>query len=265
VTGTVLPRFDRVALGEFCDGLRERGVAATLLSHPEDDPASPLTVDALVRIDGEVCEVWAVDHMRLVYEPDLLPAMDDVAESLRTELASLALECDLYLVVSYLPPGRHEKRESGRAGRRAREREREIFVEQMVAAARQAVTTGNDLFLPDGYTTVQLSRTALPGGERVRLMPWTASDSSLEAQVRAGLAEPLRGKLSGQLARPKAAGYPVMLLIDQAQDRDSSHPSHFLASAGTVRPLVEEILAEAPGIVDQVWLRDRSKRLHRLA
>jgi hypothetical protein len=52
-----------------------------------------------------------------------------------------------------------------------------------------------------------------------------------------------------------------MLIIDQVQDPNSEQPSQFLASADTVRPLVEEMLRESPGVVDRVWFRDRNKRL----
>ena len=255
-------RFDRVAVQEFCDALAEQqGVVAAVISHPEDDPASPLTVDALVSVDGAV---WAADHMRLVYERDLIPAVDDVAERLRAELEKLAVEYDRYFVVTYVPPGLAKEREGGRAGRRARTVERDAFVDRVVALGRQAVTTGNDRFLHDGYTTVRFALRPMPDGQRVQLMAWGSNGPWLEAQVHAGLAEPLRGKVSGQLARAKAAGYPVMLIIDQVQDPDSDQPSQFLATAGTVRPLVEAVLQETPGIVDTVWFRDRNKRLHKL-
>lgn len=46
------------------------GADIELLSHPEDDPSGPLTVDALARINNEL---WAIDHMRLAYEPTVVP------------------------------------------------------------------------------------------------------------------------------------------------------------------------------------------------
>jgi hypothetical protein len=77
-------------------------MTAEMVGHPEDDPTCPLNVDALVDIDGVV---WAVDHMRLVYEPDLVPAVDEVGEVLRAALERVAVEYDRYLVVVYVPPG----------------------------------------------------------------------------------------------------------------------------------------------------------------
>lgn len=54
------------------------GADIELLSHPEDDPSDPLTVDALARINSEL---WAIDHMRLAYEPTVVPAGNDAEKT----------------------------------------------------------------------------------------------------------------------------------------------------------------------------------------
>ena len=102
VTDPADQRFDRRAVYEFCEALSaQTGMSVTVLSHPEDEPSHSLNVDALLDIDGEV---WAMDHVRLVYDRQLIPAIDDIEDSLRTALEKLAEEHDGYLIVSYLPP-----------------------------------------------------------------------------------------------------------------------------------------------------------------
>ena len=223
-------RFDRRAIREFCESLSaQTGVTATVLCHPEDDSSSPLTVDALLDISGEV---WAVDHVRLVYDCALIPAVDDIADRLRSALQQLATEHDRYLIVNYLPPGLSSTAsEKGRAGKRAREAERAAFVDKIVGLAMQAVTTGDDRFLHDGLNTVRFALSRPSDGERVHLMAWGSGGTFLDAQVAAGLADALRAKVADQLANAKEAGYRVMLLIDQVQDPASRQPSFFLATA----------------------------------
>jgi hypothetical protein len=47
-------RFDRRAIYEFCEAISaQTRPAARVVSHPEDDPLTSLTVDALLEIDGE--------------------------------------------------------------------------------------------------------------------------------------------------------------------------------------------------------------------
>ncbi len=263
VTDAAGQRFDRRSVYDFCEALSaQTGMSVTVLSHPEDDPSHLLKVDALLDIDGEV---WALDHVRLVYDRQLIPAIDDIEDSLHAALEKLATEHDGYLVVSYLPPGLSPAaRHPGRAGRRARESEKGAFVARIVALAEQALTTGQDRFLHEGITTVRLALQPNPSGQRVDLLAWGSAGPWIEAQVTAGLADSLRSKLSDLLARAKQAGYPVMLLIDQVQDPDSRQPSQFLAGAWSVSPLVDQVMQERPGVLDSVWFRDRKMKLHRL-
>jgi hypothetical protein len=187
-------------------------------------------------------EVWAIDHVRLVYDAGLVPALDDIADDLRTVLERLATEHDRHLIVSYVVPVLSEtERLKARERRRVRNAERQAVIDRVMALATQAVTTGRDRFLHDGYTTVRFAVSTPTDGERVHLYAVTSAGPWLDAQVDEGLANALGSKVNEQLANAKQAGYRVMLLIDQIQDPMSSQPSQFLATTETVRTLVDRV------------------------
>ena len=263
VTDAAGQRFDRRSVYDFCEALSaQAGMSVTVLSHPEDDPSHLLKVDALLDIDGEV---WALDHVRLVYDRQLIPANSTTSKTLSTPPWRSSLNTTADPGASDPPAGSSPAaRHPGRAGRRARESEKGAFVARIVALAEQALTTGQDRFLHEGITTVRLALQPNPSGQRVDLLAWGSAGPWIEAQVTAGLADSLRSKLSDLLARAKQAGYPVMLLIDQVQDPDSRQPSQFLAGAWSVSPLVDQVMQERPGVLDSVWFRDRKMKLHRL-
>lgn len=236
--------FEREAIAELLNELRAQvGADAELISHPEDDLSDPLTVDAVARIDREV---WAIDHMRLTYEPTVVPAGDDAERSLRGRLEWLADRHRCCLSVGVLPPRR----------RAATPAEIDAYYSNIVSRAEAAIASGDDWFERDGFTSVQvLQRGERRDAQSVKIATWLADTASIEDQIVVALESSLVAKLAGQLAAAKCAGYRVMLLIDQVQDSTQRQPSLFLASWWAVKIVVDRIVASAPEVIDCVWFR----------
>lgn len=235
--------FERDAISEFIDKLNaQRYAHVQLVSHPEDHPAEPLTVDAVALDDGEL---WAIDHMRLAYEPTVVPAGDEADRRLRRPLEKLAEEHGCCLYVGVLPP----RRVAGRI-------RIDAYYANVLSRAEQAVTGGEDWFDIDGFTSVQVvAHHDTPNARAVELATWFAGTGSVEEQVDAALKTPLLKKLDGQLAVAKAAGYRVMLLVDQVRDVSRRQPTVFLASWQTVKIVVDRIVALHRDVLDCVWFR----------
>ena len=66
------------ALRALSDELRAQGHQVTVIANPDRGDSHPLTVDAIIEIDGTE---WAVDHMLLSRPDNLQPAMAE-AENL---------------------------------------------------------------------------------------------------------------------------------------------------------------------------------------
>lgn len=236
--------FEREAIAAFLNEFSAQvGADAELISHPEDDLSDPLTVDVAARIDGEW---WAIDHMRLAYEPTVVPAGDEAERRLRGPLERLADRHRCCLFIGVLPPRR----------RAATRPEIDGYYSNVVRQTEAAIASGRDWFDRDGFTSVQvLQRGERPDAHSVEIATWLADTASIEDQVVAALESPLVGKLGGQLATAKRAGYRVMLLIDQVQDPSRRHPTLFLTSSRTVKIVVDRIVASSPGVIDRVWFR----------
>ena len=236
--------FEREAIAELLNQLRAQvGADAELISHPEDDPSDQLTVDAAARVDGEM---WAIDHMRLAYEPTVVPAGAEAERKLRRPLEALADHHRCCLYIGLLPRRRRATTPQGI----------DDYYTNILRRAELAVANGDDWFDPDGYTSVQvLDRGARPDAQIVEIATWLADTSSVEDQVVAALEAPLVKKLGGQLAAAKRARCRVMLLVDQVQDPCLRQPTVFLASWSTVKIVVDRIMASTPGVVDCVWFR----------
>jgi len=236
--------FERESIAEFLNELADQtGAVVEEVWHPEDDPNDPLTVDAAVRINGRL---WAIDHMRLAYEPTVVPAGDEASRKLQHPLEKLAEQHNCCLYVGVLPPRSRERTQSGR----------NAYYSNVIKLAHDAIICGEDWFDTDGVTSVQvIERAQWPNADTVTIATWLAETASIEAQVVAALEPPLTGKLLGQLANAKRTGYAVMLLIDQVQDPNRRQPTMFLASWATVKKVVDAIVALYPGIVDSVWFR----------
>jgi hypothetical protein len=237
--------FERDAITGFLNQLTaETGAEVGPVSHPEDDPRNPLTVDALVEVDGES---WAIDHMRLVYERTVIPSADDAHRRLRESLREVARRHGRSLNVAVLPPRRH----CAMTGEQIN-----AYYARIVAKAEESAASGQNWFDLDATTSVQVrDRQDAPNPPSVEIATWMAEDASIEAQVVAALQEPVREKVRGQLAAAKAAGSRVLLLIDQMQDPTRRQPALFLASPATVTHVVLGILGGTPDIVDSVWFR----------
>jgi hypothetical protein len=96
--------FERAAISAFCKALAEQtGERVQVVEHPEDTPNQPVTVDAVVDHEGEF---WAVDHVRLVYEPAVIPANAEAERVLIPTLRDLASRHNKVLYVSVMPPRR---------------------------------------------------------------------------------------------------------------------------------------------------------------
>lgn len=63
--------FERRALAGLCAHLSLSGLPSRVVSHPEDDPDDPLTVDARLDVAGIA---FAADHSRVQYDNRRIPA-----------------------------------------------------------------------------------------------------------------------------------------------------------------------------------------------
>ena len=199
-------------------------------------------------IDGDL---WAIDHMRLAYEPTLVAAKDDAERRLRGPLEQLARRYDCSLAISVLPP-RHAT-----ASRSAID----AYYANIKQQAEDAIVTGDDWSDTDGFTSVHVTaRTDDPNVGVVDIRTWLSSTASIEEQVAAAVGPPLVAKLGGQLVDAKRAGRRVMLLVDQVKDPTVRQPAQFLPSWPTVKLVVGRIVASSPGVIDCVWFRDPTAR-----
>jgi hypothetical protein len=88
-------------------------------------------------------------------------------------------------------------------------------------------------------------------GSSVAFMPFMGgTDPDIAAQLRRDLAPQVRKKLNKQLRTPRQAGYPTLLVLDRAGHGAMPVPTNFLPSQTTIRMIVEECLADRPGVLD---------------
>ncbi|GAA4224260.1 hypothetical protein FHR32_002887 [Streptosporangium album] len=232
------------ALQAFRDELVARGRRAEITAYPDRDPAHPLTVDALISIDGVE---WAVDHC-LVSRPQLLPAALKAAEAvLRPRIEAIAQTYGCVIQVSYLPQTGAKGVSWGAD-----------YYDRIVQLAEKAVTVQGLIDGEDSFATAQAFPSKTPD---VHLIPFTdtTGNPSVSTQVDAGLRDPLLKKLAGQLKRAKEAGLPTALLLDQIPRSDVNSHAVWLAAPVTIAATVAAILhdhdAVNPKVLDQVWLR----------
>lgn len=196
--------FEREAIADFLSELSAQiGSDVELISHPEDDLSDPLTVDVAARIDGES---WAIDHIRLAYEPTVVPAGDEAERRLRRPLEELAERHQCCLLIGVLPPRR----------RAATHTEIDAYYSKVVRQAEVAIVTGNDWFDLDGCTSVQVrERGERPDARGDEIATWLAATASVRSMSSPRWRVPWSAKLGGQLAAAKREGYRVCLLIDR--------------------------------------------------
>lgn len=175
--------FERAAINGLASYLRSLGHKVEELGHPEDDLSSPLTIDAEWRIDNEP---WAVEHSRIVYDPRAIPAEEAAERYLRPRLEAIARKYGVWLQLGFYAP----RWQDGELPTKA--------WESFVALAERAASTltflgdakGNSVAVREGYPAVTFAFIA-------------AENAALGAQFTAALGEPLRAKLTGQLAVAK--------------------------------------------------------------
>jgi hypothetical protein len=232
------------ALAELVDELNARGRKATIVRHPDRDKLDTgLTVDAIIQIDGRD---WAVDHFLLSRSSDLPPARAAGERELQPRLDAVAQTHKTGLLVSYLPQSK-EKYSAQQI---------QDYYNHVVKVAEDAAATRSFVGSDDGFTTAS----PLAGPPFANLAPFSDTETSvwLGAQVEAGIKDTLESKLKGQLARAKALGYPVAILIDQIP-RPGKQSTVWIASPVGIARVVQGILNTHPGVVDQVWLRPARK------
>jgi hypothetical protein len=233
------------ALQALVSELKARGRDARITGRPDIEGHHILTTDATLEVDGRE---WAVDHCLVSREPDLPPAMAQAERTLSSRLQAIAEAHKCGLAVSYLPQAK-----SGRS-----RREIEDYCNEVTETAETAAKSGQMSAGSDGFITVQVYPADPP--EAV-LIPFTDTTGNpfLGTQLEAGLTRPLTKKLTGQLKNAKDAGWPVALLLDQIPRPGSANKTIWLASAYTIAQVVQRLLNQHPGIVDQVWLRPAEK------
>jgi len=229
------------ALSALVDELTSRGRQAAVVRNPDRVNADPLTVDAILSIDGQD---WAVDHFVLAWQPDLVGALEAADRLLQPQLDALVQAHTCGLLVRYRPHSRDKY---------TRQQIADYYC-AVVALAKDAVRTG-DASLEDG-ATFAFSFPSEPPVVHLQADTDTSPDGSiwLGDQIEAGLTT-LRKKLSGQLLTAKAAGLRVAILIDQTSRPNSKQSSMGGTPAASIAKVTQRILNEHPGVVDQVWLR----------
>ena len=93
--------FERTAISGLASHLRSLGHNVEELGHPEDDPSNPLNVDAEWRSDDEP---WAVEHSRIVYDHQAIPAEKAAERYLRPKLEAIARKYGVWLQLGFHAP-----------------------------------------------------------------------------------------------------------------------------------------------------------------
>lgn len=229
------------ALQALADELRVQGHQAAVVANPDRDDSHTLTVDATIEIDGTE---WAVDHMLLSRPANLQPAMAEAETALQNRLDAVAKAHKLSLLVSYLPQAKadHTKKQI------------DDYYASVVQLAEQAGTTNSPAWGDDGMASAQ----PFPGmPSAAHLAPFTDTTGSalLGTQLEAGLKTPLAKKLTGQLKDAKDKGWPTILVLDQLPRPGSNSRTVWIASPAGIATVVQRIMNDHRGVVDQVWLR----------
>lgn len=221
------------------------GETVRLLGHPEDDPTSPLTVDALVDRDGQV---WAIEHMRLALDDRLPPAVAEVDQQLKDFVGELSASLNVRIGVAVQPPAGNTK---------ARRR----YFANLRSIIEVAAANHEDVVLEDG-TQVLVD----PGGAGSRVSTWMQDTADLTQLVRRTSGPVLARKLEEQLSPASAEVDRIALLLDQQHPPDTRQWPNWLAQRpGTILDGLGDSLATYPGLIDEIWLRDTSETYKRLA
>ncbi|MGI5518405.1 hypothetical protein [Streptomyces sp. CA-106131] len=247
-----LAREDAV-LALVCQELSRADRGVTIDSRPDRQPPGqhPFDVDALLRVRGSDGDrVWAADVCLLPLPQEMTSAVASFEERVVPELAKLAEQAGRALTVSC-----HPRLFSPDSTRNDRKRQVAADTVAITQAAAQALASGQD-HLPafDDELRLQIFVHDYPkhaDGSAVAFMPFVGgTDPDIANQVRRDLAPHVREKLDKQLRAPRQAGHPTVLILDQKGHGGMAVPTNFLASPATIRGVVEECLADFPGVLD---------------
>ncbi len=236
--------FERDAIRGLASHFRSLGLLVAELGHPEDDPEHLINVDAKFQI-GNI--LWAVEHSRIVYDPQGVPAETAAEKYLRPRLSEIAKLHGIHLRAAFYAP-----RWNGKKLPRA---EWDAIVKLAQKAASEkgwaADERGNSVVATAGTPSVDFT--------------FFASDNPyLAAQYEKALRSPLNSKLSGQLRLAKNDGYSVLLLLDQYPAPAADPGTMWMPDAGTLNFVARQLIDEQPGIVDEIWLREGSGNYRRV-
>lgn len=181
--------------------------------------------------------------------------MRDGEQALREPLEALAKSTHTSLAVRYQPQAGRTRADKNRAA---------AYYADVLRLARQACSTTRPVPWSSGAALVQ----GWPDGQpRVYLQAVADLTGSmfLGTQIEAGLTTVLTRKLTGQLTRAKHAGYKTALLLDQTPRPGVQSMTIRIASPAGIASIVQRILNQHPGVVDQVWLQSAETVPHFVA
>lgn len=223
------------ALAALVRALVDRGHHVQVVGHPDRVAADPLTVDALVEVDGVL---WAVDHCLLSRDGRIPGARQVTEKGLQEQLEAVAASTGIALSVSYKPQTKAEVTS---------------YVAKVVDMARAVAADGVARY-DDGHTSVALLPHAEPGEVALSAFLTMTGDAQLSHQIEEGIGKALDKKLTRQLKNAKDLGYPVMLLLDGSPRPGIANDTIWAtAHPETVRAAVQPHLHAHPSIVDLLW------------
>jgi hypothetical protein len=172
--------------------------------------------------------------------------------ALEEPLQQIAEASGLSITLSVLPPA---------GGKRS---DRNDYYQAALDLAQASAAQGAGSYgRADGVTMAVVSHPAADEGVRSAVVS-SISDgrSTLSERLHRAMQHAWTHKLSQQLPPAKAAGYPVLLLADAIPAPDQRAPSPFPATLYTVAQALQPLLDAHPGVIDQVWLRERAGSYH---
>lgn len=233
------------AIDGLCAELTVRGRSSRVTSWPDCDPTADLTVDAVADVDGTR---WVIEHCRLTAWSTFPAMARAVREALQGPLNDVAASIGHFITLSVLPvTGSPPQRRN--------------YYEATLANLRKVATQGPGFYplADDAFTTATVHETAAIGGAQSTMSVWVSDGSSaaLLEQLQTAMEHAWEKKLSKQLPPARSAGYRVLLLLDMIAAPDQQTPPQLLASASTVAQAIQDTLDRHPGVLDEVWLRNR--------
>jgi hypothetical protein len=215
--------------------LQSKGHSVIDLGCPELDRSDSLNVDARFDIDGVI---WAVEHSRVVHDPNMIAAHQFAEKNLRAFGDEIARKYSVRLSIAFYPPRWHRRNGPPTAYfNRIRDR--------MEASAHSGFNDHDDncqIFVSSESSEFEMSF-------------FTANDPLVRNQLLKGIREPLLKKHRSQFEFVRAEGVPLLLLLDQADDPDSKMHAQWIFAINTLRDVLLEIFQETSSPVNEVWLR----------